>query len=333
MLCPKCAAENPLDATRCSKCSDSLSVAVLEVIRGELPEKIRFLKPRPYDVGRARHNDIAFNEPSISKLHARIDYQGGRFFIEDAGSMHGVYVNATKISRVELTPGAQIQLGNITLAYGLVRQDASTGRAAPPPWIEQQQLVLSLIHALSATLVQSEVLDRVLEGVMRITRAERGFMLLAPLEREEPPPAAGASVAGLRVVLTRRRDGREEPLDAGVISTSVVRRTLERGETIATGNALTDPSLANAQSIAVLELRTIVYDLWDEQYVIHFEGPNGKRTRRVKYRAEALKLVTAIEDFPIAMLADIPHEDVFYLTLTVQLNPVSKETLAEGPGP
>ena len=75
--------------------------------------------------------------------------------------------------------------------------------------------------------------------------------------------------------------------------------------------------------------RTVVYDLWDEQYVIHFEGPNGKRTRRVKYRADALKLVTAIEDFPIASLADIPYQDVFYLTLTVQLNPVSKETIAE----
>jgi len=87
MLCPKCAVENPLDATRCSSCGDSLSVAVLEVIRGELPEKIRFLKPRPYSVGRARHNDIAINEPSISKLHARLHYQDGHFFVEDAGSL------------------------------------------------------------------------------------------------------------------------------------------------------------------------------------------------------------------------------------------------------
>jgi hypothetical protein len=78
-----------------------------------------------------------------------------------------------------------------------------------------------------------------------------------------------------------------------------------------------------------VELRTVVYDLWDEQYVIRIEGQNGKRTRKVKYRAEALKILTAIDDFPIALLKDIPHDDVFYLTLTVQLNPVSKETLAE----
>jgi hypothetical protein len=78
-----------------------------------------------------------------------------------------------------------------------------------------------------------------------------------------------------------------------------------------------------------VELRTVVYDLWDEQYVIRIEGPTGKRTRKVKYRAEALKILTALEDFPIARLVDIPYEQVFYLTLTVQLNPVSKETLAE----
>jgi hypothetical protein len=78
-----------------------------------------------------------------------------------------------------------------------------------------------------------------------------------------------------------------------------------------------------------VELRTVVYDLWDEQYVIRIEGPNGKRTRKVKYRADALKILTAIDDIPIARLAEVPYEQVFYLTMTVQLNPVSQETLAE----
>jgi hypothetical protein len=77
------------------------------------------------------------------------------------------------------------------------------------------------------------------------------------------------------------------------------------------------------------EVRTVVYDLWDEQYVIRIEGSGGRKTKKVKYRAEALKILTAVEDMPIARLADIPYQDIFYLRLTVQLNPVSKETLAE----
>lgn len=89
------------------------------------------------------------------------------------------------------------------------------------------------------------------------------------------------------------------------------------------------PRNSNDPIAVRVELRTIVYDLWDEQYVIRIEGSNGKRTRKVKYRAEALKILTAIDDFPIARLGDIPFEDIFYLRVTAQLNPVSKETLAE----
>lgn len=77
------------------------------------------------------------------------------------------------------------------------------------------------------------------------------------------------------------------------------------------------------------EIRTVVYDLWDEQYIIRVDGATGRKTKKVKYRAEALKLITAVEDMPIAQLGDIPFDDIFFLRITVQLNPVSKETLAE----
>ena len=89
------------------------------------------------------------------------------------------------------------------------------------------------------------------------------------------------------------------------------------------------PRGKNDPIAAAVEIRTVVYDLWDEQYVIKIEGQGSKRMRKVKYRAEALKILTALDDFPIAKLSDIPYDDIFYLGITVQLNPVSKETLAE----
>ena len=72
MLCPKCQKDNSPESHRCAHCGGSLSVALLEVVRGNLPEKIHFLKPRSYTLGRARHNDLSLTEPSISKVHARI---------------------------------------------------------------------------------------------------------------------------------------------------------------------------------------------------------------------------------------------------------------------
>jgi len=255
MLCPKCAGENPPDAHRCGHCGGSLSVAVLEVVRGNVPEKIHFLRPRGYTVGRARYNDVSLTEPSISKNHARILHENGGFVIEDQGSLHGVYVNSARVQRGELAPGAQIQLGNVTLKFSPITGDGATEQIAELPWIEQQHLLLSLVQALNSTLVLSQVLEQVLDAVMQITRAERGFLLLV---EGSPDAARRPVVAGLSVHVGRRRGASLRPDEMTGLSTSVVRRAVETGETVATGNAVADPSLGQAQSIVLLDLRTIV---------------------------------------------------------------------------
>ena len=255
MLCPRCSAENDPDAHRCAKCGANLSLAVLEVVRGNLPEKIHFLRPRAYTIGRARHNDLSLTEGSISKVHAKLDWQDGKFFIEDQGSLHGVYVNAAKVQRVELQPGAQVQLGNVTLRFAPLGSDGTTDQMAQFPWVEHQQLLLSLVQTLNSTLVLSQVLEQVLDAVMKITRAERGFLLLADSSSEAD---RYQSVAGLRLRTSRRRDGAGPLGDVQGISTSVVRKAIESGETVATGNAVADPALGMAQSVILMDLRTIV---------------------------------------------------------------------------
>ncbi len=260
MRCPKCTAENVIDASRCASCGDSLSVAVLEVLRGGVADRIRFLRPRPYSIGRARHNDIALNEPSISKLHARLEYSDGRFFIEDAGSLHGVYVNAAKVRRSELAPGAQVQLGNLTLKYSLLGVESATAAMGRLPWVEQQQLLLSLVQTLNATLVLSQVLEQVLDAVMQITGAGSGFLLLA-----DNTPGLGRypSVAGLRLRVARA--GRD-PLAAPAghrISPAIIKRALETGEVVtsvpdpaAETGPLYDVEARPLQSVVCLPLRS-----------------------------------------------------------------------------
>jgi signal transduction histidine kinase len=232
-------------------------VAELEVTRGDVPERSFLLAPRAYSIGRARHNDLSLPDPSISKAHARIDHQDGAFFIEDMGSLHGVYVDAVRVERAALAHGAQVQLGNVTMKFSVVAPDGhSTGAVAEFPWVEQQQLLLSLVQALNSTLVLSQVLEQVVDALMRITRAERGFLLLA-----DPPPddAPAEAVGGLYVRVARRPGGESIPLAAVQgLSSSVVLKAVRTGETVATGNAVADPSLGAAKSVILMDLRTIV---------------------------------------------------------------------------
>jgi len=75
--------------------------------------------------------------------------------------------------------------------------------------------------------------------------------------------------------------------------------------------------------------RSVVYDVWDEIYTLRLDQPDGRKTIKVKYRAEALKWLTTIDNLPVARLAVLPIDQVFVLKMVVELNPVSRETLAE----
>ncbi len=247
MQCPRCSAENSLEASRCEACGHSLAVAVVEVLRGEVSDTIRFLRPRKYSIGRARENDIVFNERSISKTHARLEYRDGGFFVEDAGSRHGVYVNASKVTRAQLPPGAQIQLGNLTLKYSLLGSEAVTGAMGKLPWVEQQQLLLSLVQTLNTTLVLSQVLDQVLGAIVSITGAERGFLLLADAS---PEASRYPVIAGLRLRVSR---GRVDPAQAAAgygISSPVVTQALETGKVVTTPQP-PDPKAARDSGVPV----------------------------------------------------------------------------------
>ena len=251
MDCPKCGAANPTDATQCVGCKDSLVVAHLEVINGRAPERVLFLRPRSYNVGRSHDCDLVISEPSISKVHGRLHYEEGRFQIEDTGSLHGVYVQGAKVQRAPLVSGCELVLGNVRLRFTSGAPGVMTERDVHLPWVEHQQLLLSLVQALNSSLELSPVLERVLEGLMRVTGAERGYLLLAD-------NGSGPIVAGLTVRLGRRRDGTPLPLDDPGISTSVVRRAIQTQELVATSDAAVDPTLASSESVIQRKLRSIV---------------------------------------------------------------------------
>jgi hypothetical protein len=79
----------------------------------------------------------------------------------------------------------------------------------------------------------------------------------------------------------------------------------------------------------VLLHRQCVYDLWGETYQCAITGPSGRRNYKVKFKAEALKLLTSLDQVPIAAIADVPLEERHVVAAIAELNPVSKETMAE----
>jgi hypothetical protein len=67
-------------------------------------------------IGRDAGNDIALPDEAASARHARLDADGGEWWIEDLGSTNGTLVNGVKIERRErLRPGDEIAIGRVAL--------------------------------------------------------------------------------------------------------------------------------------------------------------------------------------------------------------------------
>jgi hypothetical protein len=107
-----------------------------------------------------------------------------------------------------------------------------------------------------------------------------------------------------------------EALGTGIESTVVIRIQIT-------------PQDADDPVAEQLIKRSVVYDVWDEVYTLRLEERGGQQTIKVNRKSDALKWLTAIEDLPVARLAVLPLEKVFVLKMVVELNPVSRQTLAE----
>jgi hypothetical protein len=63
-------------------------------------------------IGREPINDIALNEPEISRRHARIDFDGSHYTLEDLGSTNGTYLNGRRLTEpTPLKNGDVIEFG------------------------------------------------------------------------------------------------------------------------------------------------------------------------------------------------------------------------------
>src|SRR5262249_58029359 len=88
-------------------------------------------------IGRVDDNDIVVNHRSISRHHAAVVREHGRYNIVDLQSANGVRVNGEEYGKVELRRGDLIDLGHVRLRFVepgedfIFHRDATITHVAP----------------------------------------------------------------------------------------------------------------------------------------------------------------------------------------------------------
>jgi len=110
---------------------------------GPTPGTVYPLEEDQIMVGRDSTNNVPINDAEMSRRHARLTFQGGKYVIEDVGSTNGTFVNGQRLAGpYVLKAGDVVSFGEqIVLMYDAVNADPGatlatprkSARAAAPP--------------------------------------------------------------------------------------------------------------------------------------------------------------------------------------------------------
>lgn len=91
------------------------------VPRRTLLDRLRARRPLPalvgarLEIGRSRACQVVLGDDTVSRRHAELRYEDGRWLLRDLGSSNGTYVNGRLVTEAEVRRGDVIHLGGCRL--------------------------------------------------------------------------------------------------------------------------------------------------------------------------------------------------------------------------
>jgi len=101
-------------------------------------------------------------------------------------------------------------------------------------------------HVINSSLGLKQVLEQVMDSLIALVHAERGFLVLREADGE------------LRVRIARGLDQVDLGADAFALSRTIVQKVMSSGEPVLTTNAQEDPRFGQEASVVSLQLRSIL---------------------------------------------------------------------------
>lgn len=71
-------------------------------------------------IGHHTDNDLVLDNVGVSRTHALLRYEAGRFVLTDIGSSNGLYVNGQLRTRHELSDGDEIMIGKFAVVFTIL---------------------------------------------------------------------------------------------------------------------------------------------------------------------------------------------------------------------
>ncbi len=213
-------------------------------------------KPRTFpifkkitSIGSAGGNDVCLETGDLADYHAQIIFDGRDFNLSEVDTQGKILVNGKKKRRSKLIHNDRVTLGDVELTFSLY--DETTGvTSSPPESTDVTELGgLRKLYEFSQRLMEvktvSALLDELMDSVIDVTNADKGFLIL--IEDGDP-----------RVAVARNLNHQSLPNGVSHLSDSIIQRVMTTKRPLIVSDALHDEHFKTSESVMNLKLCSVM---------------------------------------------------------------------------
>jgi transcriptional regulator with GAF, ATPase, and Fis domain len=221
----------------------------MATLRMQLPGrgvKVYHIYKKITSLGRSEEADIVLPDPLLAESHAHIHFDGRDFNIATTDRDAELYVNGRKRNKHRLTHEDRIRLGMVELEFSLYDEPVTDeSAAATMAELNSYKKLVEFSQKLMASYELPELLDQLLDVMIQVSNADKGFLVL--MESGEP------------VVKVARNLRRETISDAvSQLSDSILARVVKSRKPLIISDALSDAEFKNSLSVVNLKLTSVM---------------------------------------------------------------------------
>ena len=218
------------------------------------------LRDEPITIGRARDNNLTVRDGRASRMHCKLERDGDAWQVIDTGSQNGTFMNGRRVRKASLRPGDVLQVGStrITLEKKSTVPELSETRTETeikveggieftdePLTVETLFHLQSVASALNSELNLDKLLSLIVDHAVKLTGAERGFLILM-----------GKKDMEFRVARNFEQQDVSAPEFA--VSWSIATQVSTSGQAVLCVNAAEDDRFKTEESVLALGLRSVM---------------------------------------------------------------------------
>lgn len=206
----------------------------------------RYVVKKPITtIGRDKGNDLVLDDPMVERSHVSIMRRGTALTVSLASRSGELYVNGRRVKNANLAAGDTLLLGafKLTVKDGEPEAEVAPGISGDALPLDTLQRLVALSAELMRDTEPQRLFSLLLEGIVDLTRAEKGFLIV--LQDGQRHLAAAHNVDGETLDLTR-------------VSDTIVDRVVEHLQPVIVSDAMSDGRFGRAKSVVDLKLSSVM---------------------------------------------------------------------------